>query len=420
MDGTNEVTCDASRYGGGMRLYRNRMIALGLGICIAAGVGCHRKTDDGARRDGMDVKTTTEILGQKTVSDEAVKDEAVKIGEVDPDDKKAVRDLFARFKQAVGRYDGKTASALLSHESLEHYQNLLDAISVRIETPELYEMFEKRLPIASRLTAEIMLKRLKPEFLLNATPQSLYEVAFNHGWIGYRSMLTASIDNMVRYEKGGKPYILADFYTEGTIRDTVWARIGFSREGDQWRIDLVPIFISVQKSVNDYTRSHVADVEGAIEKTVEESTKSLDPKNWKPFSVKGQFSVHFPRQPLLAKDGNWTIYTSQHSVYGQFDVRIRAYDSESMRDSMVLHSENQRVYIYEMLKTMGAEEIQCRDVGAPALPIVVCNFEVPSRESRGKSMWVFDSKALFLVWNIATKHAYSEDVAVGFVSSFSH
>lgn len=385
-------------------------------LCFAATVsfwGCRSQTpgaDGGnaqaAQTEGMPAKPTVDDTRRATL-----------VGSPDERLKAQIRETFQTFRQAVLRYDGKTASSMIARESLDYYANILESLRIKFETPDTYRMIETKMPTSVRTTVEIMSKRLTSSYAKTATPLKLYQTAFEQGWIGYRSMQTASIDDLKLYDREGQEYVLADFYTAGTVRDKVWARMGFAFEDGAWKIDLMPIFATVQRSIDDYVAKNFVDPEWGIEETARETVESSQPDQWLPYTYKRDgFGAKFPRDPLYAEEGGWRIYSSMHHILGQFDVRVRDYGEA--QDAIYATPELQKQYIASNLKTIGAQSIRCRDAESGGVRIVTCNFAVPSQHALGKTVWYFAPQRIYLLFNIANESNYSEDAAASFAQGF--
>ncbi len=193
--------------------------------------------------------------------------------------------------------------------------------------------------------------------------------------------------------------------------------MGFALEDGAWKIDLMPIFATVQRSIDDYVAKNTVDAEWGIEETARETVESSQPEQWLPYTYKRDgFGAKFPRAPLYAEEGDWRIYTSMHHIFGQFDVRVRDYGEA--QDTLYAAPELQKKYIASNLKAIGAESIRCRDAESGEVRIVMCNFAVPSQHALGKTVWYFAAQKIYLLFNIANESNYSEDAAASFAQGF--
>ena len=249
---------------------------------------------------------------------------------------RAVREAFSGFREDVLSYRGDEAADRLSSQSLEYYAYMLKLLRVKVHHPGDFGVLRERISPSLNATLEIMSRRLAPEFLDRATSRELYALAFRQGWIGYRSMKTASIDNLRLFVNGERRYVMGDFVNASALGEKFMMRLGFMEEGGEWRIDLVPMFTGVEYAVNDMIVGKTLDIEGSVEATVEESERMLDVGHWQVTRNEGDgFRVKFPREPQYAEAGGEHIYTSQHHLYGQFDVRVKADASGGMyRDGL--------------------------------------------------------------------------------------
>lgn len=387
-------------------------------VAIVACFGCDPNKSSNSSSPNQAPQTTTIDSTQNTPY-EAPKllDKSIHKGKLDPERASDVRKTFDEFKRAIGRYDGKTASAMLARESLDYYANILETLKLKVFQPDNYKALEDRIPTSVRTNVDIMAQRLSPQFIAQATPIKLYETAFDQGWIGYQSMQSASIDDLQLYDRDGQEYVLADFLTSGSFRDKLWARIGFYYQGDSWKIDLVPIFITVQKSIDDFIIQNFYHPDASIEGTVRETVESSNPGQWRRFVYKKDgFAAKFPRVPLYSEDSGWRIYTSMHHLFGQFDVRVRDYDND--QSQLYTSPDMRKSYIYGNLSAIDAQSIRCRDLADGEVKIVMCNFDVTQKSSTGKTIWYFTPNHVYLLLNIAPTASYSEDSAVAFAEGF--
>ena len=255
-----------------------------------------------------------------------------------------IREIYSQFKKAVLAYHGAEAASLLSKSSLQYYDNILVAARTAITSPNDYKVLEKRLSPSMHATAAMMLKRLAPSFILSANASQLYETAFNQGWIGYKTLTTASVDNLTAYEKNGKRYLIGNFYYVNAKPNEDPSYIGFEYEDNKWKIDLVPIFVAIDFDILHGQLLHGVDSDLSFQTTIEETNEAEKPQNWpqKIYKEDG-FSVRFPRAPLYVDNQGERIYTSKDYRYGQFDVRVRYYDANSQETAFYVKSERDRV-----------------------------------------------------------------------------
>lgn len=333
-------------------------------------------------------------------------------------DRAALREVFSEFKRNVQAYRGREAAQMLSASSLQYYEKLLETARIALHRPRDYEAIAQKLSPSIRTNVELILSRLSAEFIESADAVALYEVAFNQGWIGYKTLSTASIDNFTSYQYRGHRYITADFYYEGTVEDRQVMRIAFVRENDAWKVDLTPILVAVDQTIQKFAASTGADADLSLQRTVDNAQKSLEPENWSVYTQKNDgFSIKFPREPMRFEDGETHIYTSQHYRYGQFDVRTRAFRlSEVPADAQKKAVDRE---IMAFLKPIGAGTPSCRQEIAENYRTIRCAFEVASHDSQGVAVWVFASDRVYLLFNLARRSSFHPDVASKFLGSFA-
>ncbi len=337
---------------------------------------------------------------------------------VTEEEKATIKAIFLEFKTAVLSYQGSKAASMIAAPSLQYYQNLLVAVKTANQHPEDYQIMEQRLSPTMRTTARLIQSRLSADFVETTTPEKLYEVAFNQGWIGYKTFSTASIDFFRPINKGSDRYIAANFYHAGTVKDDLVLQIGFIYADGQWKIDLVPIFVAIEDKVNDWAEKNSIDVEESIKKTVETTQGALTPENWSPFVEKKHgFSVKFPQSPLFAEDGDWYIFTSMHHLYGQFDVRLKYYAEQEPNP----HREDalRKTEIMTFLHQVGASSPRCSPHNLKENYLVQCEYLVPKHEAQGRCVWIFTKDRMYQLFNQARTNQYDADAAATFFESFS-
>ena len=420
-----------------MRKNINIIIALSITLSI---LGCQNtkteqagKTDDSSAVTSENKETVQPSSNMGTVqpqSDNVAVQETeitelghpkgyVDAGAASDDEVKAAREVFSAFKAAVLAYRGKEVVPLLSENTISYYKLLLAAARSAVHVPDEYVRMEKDLTISAKMNVKVMLKRLSPEFIDTVTPEKLCETAFNQGWVGYKTLTTASVDRIHAYEQNGKRYLTGDFYYAGTIEDKRVIRVGFQQEGGVWKIDLMPLFMNIDTSVGMYAFKHHYDLDPSIDFTIEESEKALEPGQWKVAAFPGDaFGVKFPRAPLFAQDEDEKIYTSSHYKYGQFDVRIKFYPENDSQSPF--HIKGARDHdISAFIKGIGANPPLCRMNMINDDTVIQCDFEVPDKNSEGTAVWIFTKDRRYLLFNIARKDSFSRDAAGEFIESFS-
>ena len=143
-------------------------------VAIAACFGCDPNKSSNSSSPNQAPQTTTIDSTQNTPY-EAPKllDKSIHKGKLDPERASDVRKTFDEFKRAIGRYDGKTASAMLARESLDYYANILETLKLKVFQPDNYKALEDRIPTSVRTNVDIMAQRLSPQFIAQATPIKL-------------------------------------------------------------------------------------------------------------------------------------------------------------------------------------------------------------------------------------------------------
>lgn len=393
-----------------------------ISIILMIVLGCSNpKAEKNSRiAASTSVDSTALESEQKTKVSEDGKPEGYSdMGEASENEKKAAQEAFSSFKAAVLAYRGHDVVPMLSQNTISYYRLLLAAARNAVHVPDEYVEMEKDLMISARMNVKVMLKRLSVEFIDTATPEKLCETAFNQGWVGYKTLTTASVDRIHAYEQNGTRYLTGDFYYAGTIDDKRVIRIGFIQENGVWKIDLMPLFMNIDKSVGMYAFKHNYDLDSSMDLTVEESEKALEPEHWKESAFSNDaFGVKFPRAPLFAQDENEKIYTSSHYKYGQFDVRIKHYPENDSQSPFYLKSARDQD-ISAFIKGLGAATPRCRMNMIKNDTVIQCDFEVLEKDSEGTAVWIFTKDRRYLLFNVARKGAFSREAAGVFIESFS-
>ena len=347
-------------------------------------------------------------------------------GAAEPDVSHTIHTVFLAFQNAVMRYDGATATSFLSSSSINYYSNVLNAAKLLNNDTEHYNKFESKLPASVKTTARLATTRLSRDFIDKATPEQLYETAFKQGWIGYKSLSSASLERIEIYEKEGKQYILADFIYDGTSKDKRKSRIGFEFENKSWKIDLVPIFIATDLAIDEMIKKKSLDKNDVFKASIEDAQNQYAADNWIDYTNKDdQFSVIFPKSPVEETFDDVHVYTSMHHKYGQFGVKIAPIQ---LTDSNVsLNKKLMDDAIKSFLVPLNSTKPVCSiskqfdqlKVEGKIFNVIKCDFTIPDKQSQGKGVWVATFDKLYLLFNIARTDQYDDNMAVKFVESFA-
>lgn len=393
-------------------------------VCMVMG-GCQSKVND-APSNPTPVEQQTAQTAQ-TVADTAqtipnpadIQDQIIPQGRADEATRQAIRDTFAQFKHEVLAYHGKNAANMLSDNSIEYYRNVLEAARMRIDYPALYQKTKQRLSISIQTLVELMVSRLTTNYIRTTDARHLYETAFQQGWIGYQSMLTASLDHFERYTYNGHPYVMADFYTENSYKQNKMTRIGFIEQNGEWKIDIVPVFVSVERDINTFVVEQVVSPQTSMQATIESSNADLnDPEKWQWYTYAADgFGIKFPRRPLFGLDNDMRVYTAHHHQYGQFDVRTTAFDPNDDLNPF-RHPQLRKQRMVAFLRLLGSELPSCREDQAGEMTVIRCDFKVPAHQSVGKGVWIYARDREYLILNLAREDRYDDNIAAAFVSSF--
>ena len=388
-------------------------------FCLAgtAFMGCQQKnvvTDQAS--DGAETQGRPQPPSASTeFSEESLRP----LGPASQEERDAIREVFGAFKNAVLAYRGETAAGYHSASSLNYYENLLVAARLFHRDPASFKATERKLSPSVRTNIILVSQRLAPSYIDRISARELYVTGFNQGWIGYKTLSTASVDNLQAYLKDGSRYLMGDVYYSGTSKDKIVMRVGFVQENGAWRIDLVPLFVGIDLTINKYLQNKHADAELSIEETIKTTNAALEPDAWQPsVQKKDGFSVKFPRAPLYAEDGSEHIYTSHHHKYGQFDVRMQHY--EDSPESPYYQKPLRDAQIMRFFRPLNISQPRCRQHIVNDDYFIQCDFEVPEHDSQGKTLFVFTPTKMFQIFNIARTELYQNDVAAYFMSSFGY
>ena len=340
-------------------------------------------------------------------------------GPADPDLSLKIHGVFRAFQNAVMHYNGALAASFLSSSSINYYSNVLSAARLLNHDTEHYNKFENKLPASVKTTARLAATRLSPDFIDKATPEQLYETAFKQGWIGYKSLSSASLEHIEVYEKEGKQYVLADFIYDGTTKDKRKSRIGFEPENDVWKIDLVPIFIAMDLAIDEMIKEKSLDKKDVFDASIEDAQNKYNSDEWMVYTNKDEmFSVKFPKAPAEETSDDVHVYTSMHRKYGQFGVRLSPIQFTDNQPALTKAIQDQAIISF--LVPLNASKPSCSG-GTPNAhqhTIIKCDFNIPDKQSQGKGVWIFTPQKQYLLFNIARTDQYDDKVAVEFVESF--
>ncbi|MBO4351071.1 MAG: hypothetical protein J6A01_09030 [Proteobacteria bacterium] len=405
------------------RLYLSVVVAsLLLFACHSGGPVTQENTepkDESQTAHTQTVETTqnAEELAQNNIHSPL--DNLKKLEPATRQERDDIREIYTQFKNAVLSYHGAEAVSLLSQSSLQYYDNILVAARTAITSPNDYKILEKRLSPSIHATAAMMVKRLAPSFILSANASQLYETAFNQGWIGYKTLTTASVDNLTAYEKNGKRYLIGNFYYANAKPTEDPSYIGFEYEDNRWKIDLVPIFIAIDFDILHGQLLRSVDSELSFQATIDAANDAEKPENWPLNSYKTDgFSVRFPRAPLFVDNQGERIYTSQDYRYGQFDVRVKYYDANSQETAFYLKSERDRA-IGSFVRSIGGQDLQCSLHNMGTNTLIACDFNVPAHDSKGRSAWIFTPDRQYQLLNIARTDQFDPEVVGTFMNNFA-
>ena len=330
-----------------------------------------------------------------------------------------IRSCFNDFKTAVGTYQGKTAADMMSDSSLEYYQNVLLAARTAIHNPNDYQVLSKKFPPSVKTLSTILTKRMSAEFIDSATPLQLYETGFSQGWIGYKSIASASLDNIIAYHKDNQKYYTADFYYEHTVDDGYVMSIGFVFQNDKCRIDLVPLFSGIDQVIEKYIDKKNLNPDEMFENTMETSESALDPNNWPPYPAEqDNFVAYFPKTPISSKTVSEHVYTALDHRFGQFTVVVTYYTpgedtpyyQKSLRDQAIM----------SFLTPIHAEKPACTAGMINRDTLIKCDFTISAQDAKGKAVWVFSNDRQYLITNIARSNQFKDEVASQFIEKFNY
>ena len=348
-------------------------------------------------------------------------DKLVKTGYATPEEELTLRSLFRQFQTAVLTYD-PNAVHFLSDSSIQYYDNLLKVVKLATFDPKSYNVTKNNIPIGVRTNAEIIKTRLSTEFIAKATPVELYQTAFQQGWIGHNTFQSASVDNFQAFDNNGKRYITADFYYDGTVKDEFVARIGFTKDTDSWKVDLLPIFMAIEKAIELKVQQGKIKPDVSIDATVQETQKNLDQDNWPPFSSNiYNFIAHFPNTPVHQNDPKLHVdaFTVSDHRYGQFGVLIQHFD---LNDPLNPYQKPdvERAYISNAIKSLNGSSPDCRQTTHGSDHAVYCYFDADGQTSKILIATFVTPNKSFRVFNQAPNALFNLDVAQKFIASFDY
>lgn len=337
-------------------------------------------------------------------------------GSVTPDEQKAVMLAFDQFKSAVLAYDAE-AVQLLSDDSIEYYKNMLDLARVAVFSPQHYERIKTKLPYGLKTNIELLKQRISPEFIEHATPQKLYQVAFEQGWIGYRSFQTASLDNLQAYDRSGQRYLTGDFIYDKSTKDKFVLRLGFVPTPQGIKIDLTPLFVGIEQAIEQMIQSGEMDAESSFIETVSQAQQNLEQTHWPVYENKTYaFAVQFPKPPTEQTLDSKTVFTSIDHRYGQFSVIIDPCGNACPTGNDKLEKQ----YISKAVRELQGTHPDCRQAMVGQNHVVFCKFDVPQHDAVMMEATIFSKDRVLKAFNQAPAHRFDLDVAQTFLNSFRY
>jgi len=383
-----------------------------LSVCA----GCQSQSaSDPSHQPAASNKDKQQAIEQPAASSNAF----MPLGPVTAEEKKAIQSVFRNFKVAVLSYKGTTATRYLAQSSLTYYAHLLTAARTALNSPKDFERLSPQLSPALRANIAVIIERLSYDFIMKATPEALYEVAFNQGWIGYQTFQTASLDNLQAFDANGKRYVTGDLYYEGTIDDKHITRLGFWHEDDTWRIDLTTIFVAVDQAIQTMINKDGLDADALVKEAIQDSQARLLPQNWPPFISKtDSFTVRFPRDPLYEEVHHEGVYSAQHHRYGQFLVNVSRLDPSDL-NSPYHHPETRKTVVTDWLMALGSDKPDCSQRITESFVTVQCAFSIPQEHTRGLATWVFNPQHRYLIANYGRDTQFDLETAQHFIHSFA-
>lgn len=367
----------------------------------------------------IDQKTIDEILTQglpsfMTEKDVVPVDRLVLLGDADAEEQTQIQAAFDAFKKAVLAYD-PDAVQWLSDDSIQYYKYMLDLTRVAVFSPMHYDRVKSKLPHGLRTNIELLKDRLSASFIEQATPEALYQTAFQQGWIGYRSFQTASIGQIKAYDRSGERYFAGDFLYQGSQADKYVLRMGFIRTPDGIHIDLTPLFIGLEQAIEQMIQSEHISAEMALQDTVLLSQQSMAPEQWRFYQNPDQgFAIKFPKPPTEQQIEPNAVFSVLDHRYGQFGVVV----DHCKHDCPTGDDIRQKRYLSQNIKALQGKSPDCRHSTIGDHFVVYCKFDIPDQHATMLQATVFLSDRVFRVFNQAPSQRFDLDTAQYFLNSF--
>ena len=243
---------------------------------------------------------------------------------VSPEENAEINRVFLNFQEAILNYKAQDAMEMLSPQTLAYYDSILAVARMALQNPTKASELAHNLSPAIRLNTALALAFIPEDRLLAMSGNELLQLAFSQGWIGYNSFKNAYIEQPNHYTSDGQDIIIASFINPDQNRRTEISQIGFifDQHSKKWKIDLIPMFTSIDKAITVFVRENHLNLNELIERTVRDSASTTPPSQWKTYTYpKAGFSLIFPMRPQIydMKNGQ-TLYFAKSHKYGDFSV----------------------------------------------------------------------------------------------------
>jgi hypothetical protein len=185
-------------------------------------------------------------------------------------DEQLVRQTFINYKEAILQQRGQSAVRLISSATLQYYARM------RTIALEGLEKEVRQLTPMNKIMVLTLRHRISTDELRATTPETVFILAVNQGWIGKTSVIDSDIgqirvvhkDASAQYVKGGEPTPL---------------KYRFTKENGEWKIDLTALMPVADQAMSTLIKQEGLDEDKFIISLIESvSGKKVSSSIWTP------------------------------------------------------------------------------------------------------------------------------------------
>jgi hypothetical protein len=144
------------------------------------------------------------------------------------DDAKAVKSTFKAYQTALVKRDGAGAAAVVDRGTIAYYQRVRD-LAVAGKADEV-----KKLPLLDKLMVVRMRHQVPLAQLKAMDGKAAFAFGVSQGWVGDNVAKVGAGPVEIKGDRASLTFMVGGEPTP--------AKLGFQREGNAWRVDLVSLF----------------------------------------------------------------------------------------------------------------------------------------------------------------------------------